>query len=69
MVGKLHRQTNFLPSMTDKPVCSRVALNSSAMQLIGASLSEPHTSGTALCTCVCMFACLLACLLACGHIP
>ena len=33
--------------------------------LIGASLSEPHTSGTALLTCVCMFACLLACLLAC----
>ena len=31
---------------------------------IGASLSEPHTSGTALRTCVCMFACLLACLLA-----
>ena len=28
--------------------------------LIGASLSEPHTSGTALGTCVCMFACLLA---------
>ena len=33
--------------------------------VIGASLSEPHTSGTALRTCVCMFACLLAC----GHIP
>ena len=32
--------------------------------LIGASLSEPHTSGTALRICVCMFACLLACLLA-----
>ena len=32
--------------------------------LIGASLSEPHTSVTALRTCVCMFACLLACLLA-----
>ena len=38
------------------------------MRLVGASLSEPHTSGTALLTCVCMFACLLellACLLAC----
>ena len=32
-------------------------------EFIGASLSEPHTSGTALRTCVCMFACLLACLL------
>ena len=30
--------------------------------IIGASLSEPHTSVTALCTCVCMLACLLACL-------
>ena len=33
--------------------------------IIGVSLSEPHTSGTALHTCVCMFACLPACLLAC----
>ena len=32
--------------------------------LVGVTLSEPHTSGTALRTCVCMFACLLACLLA-----
>ena len=31
---------------------------------IGASLSEPHTSVTALRTCVCMLACLLGCLLA-----
>ena len=30
--------------------------------IIGASLSEPHTSGTALRMCVCIFACLLACL-------
>ena len=30
--------------------------------LVGASLSEPHTSVTSLCPCVCMFACLLACL-------
>jgi len=28
--------------------------------IIGASLSEPHTSVTSLHTCVCMFACLLA---------
>ena len=28
--------------------------------LIGASLSEPHTSVTALCTCVCMYVCLFA---------
>ena len=28
--------------------------------VIGASLSEPHTSVTALRTCVCMLACLLA---------
>ena len=35
------------------------------LELIRASLSEPHTSGTALRTCVRMFACLLAC----GHIP
>ena len=34
-------------------------------KVIGASLSEPHTSVTSLCTRVCMFACLLACLLAC----
>ena len=33
--------------------------------LIGANLSEPHTSVTVLRTCVCMSACLLAC----GHIP
>ena len=32
---------------------------------IGASLSKPHTSVTALHTCVCMYVCLLAC----GHIP
>ena len=31
--------------------------------LIGASLSEPHTSVTSLHPCVCMFVCLLACLL------
>ena len=30
--------------------------------MIGASLSEPHTSVTSLHTCVCMLACLLACL-------
>jgi len=30
--------------------------------IIGASLSEPHTSVTSLHLCVCMFACLLACL-------
>ena len=35
-----------------------------AERIIGASLSKPHTSGTALRMCVCMFACLLACLLA-----
>ena len=33
-------------------------------RIVGASLSEPHTSVTSLRTCVCM----LACLLACGHI-
>ena len=32
---------------------------------IGTSLSEPHTSGTALCTCMCMSVCRFAC----GHIP
>ena len=32
--------------------------------IIGASMSEPHISVTALRTCVCMLACLLACLLA-----
>ena len=37
--------------------------------VIGASLSEPHTSVTALRMCVCMLAYLLACLHACGHIP
>ena len=29
-----------------------------AMDIIGASLSEPHTSVTALSTCVCIYACL-----------
>ena len=29
-------------------------------RMIGASLSEPHTSMTALCTCVCMYVCLFA---------
>ena len=29
-------------------------------QIIGASLSEPHTSGTALQKCVCIYLCLLA---------
>ena len=33
-------------------------------KIIGASLSKPHTSRTALRKCVCMLACLLACLLA-----
>ena len=33
--------------------------------IIGASLSEPNTSVTALCTCVCMYVSLLAC----GHTP
>ena len=35
------------------------------MLLIGASLSEPHTSVTALRTCVCMYVCMSVC----GHIP
>ena len=35
------------------------------LDIIGASLSEPHTSVTALRKCVCIRACLLAC----GHIP
>ena len=30
------------------------------LSLVGASLSEPHTSVTSLHTCVCMLACLLA---------
>ena len=37
--------------------CSTVAVH-----IFGASLSEPHTSVTALRTCVCMLACLFACL-------
>ena len=32
------------------------------MILIGASLSKPHTSVTALCMCVCMYVCLSVCL-------
>jgi len=40
------------------------------MLLVGASLSEPHTSVTSLRACVCMLVCLLACLLAwTDHIP
>ena len=42
-----------------------IDITQEVVRVIGASLSEPHTSGTALRTCVCMFACLLAC----GHIP
>ena len=34
----------------------------STFKLVGASLSEPHTSMTALCMCVCMLACLFVCL-------
>ena len=30
--------------------------------IVGASLSEPHTSVTALCTCMCMYVCLSVCL-------
>ena len=38
--------------------------------MIGASLSEPHTSVTSLRTCVCMFVCLFVCLLAwTDHLP
>ena len=37
--------------------------------VIGASLSEPHTSGTALRKCANIRMCLLDCLLVCGHIP
>ena len=33
--------------------------------IIGASVSEPHTSVTALRTCICMLACLLVCLWPC----
>ena len=36
-------------------------------KVIGASLSEPHTSGTALRKCVNIHTYVLACLLACGH--
>ena len=44
--------------------------NWSSVLIIGASLSEPHTSVTSLHTCVCMLACLLACLLAwTDHLP
>ena len=58
--GALHANSTILQFVTDLILYS---------ELVGASLSEPHTSVTALCTCVCMLACLLACLLACGHIP
>ena len=38
--------------------------------VIGASLSEHHTSMTSLRMCVCIYACLLACLLAwTDHLP
>ena len=42
--------------------CTKLPENvrSSLNALIGASLSEPHTSVTSLHTCVCMLACLLA---------
>ena len=36
-----------------------------SVEIIGASLSEPHTNVTALRKCVCIRACLLVC----GHIP
>ena len=45
---------------------SRKFLVLEVSQLVWVSLSEPHTSGTALQdACVCMYVCLLAC----GHIP
>ena len=41
---------------------SRHALLKGVAALVGASLSEPHTSGTALWKCVNVHPCLLACL-------
>ena len=41
----------------------RVGVYNSLSYLIGASLSEPHTSSTTLWTCVCIFSCWLSCLL------
>ena len=47
----------------------RVGVYNSLSYLIGASLSEPHTSRTTLYTCgVCFLAGFLACLVTCGHI-
>ena len=38
---------------------SMTSTKRSRFKLIGASLSEPHTSVTSLCKCVCIYACLL----------
>ena len=47
------------------PVIKMPLLFKVSAVVIGASLSEPHTSVTALRTCVCMSVCLSVC----GHIP
>ena len=40
-------------------MCNKHSFSTPGMRLVGARLSEPHTSGTAcICVCVCLFACL-----------
>ena len=52
--------THYLQPWHNQSVYNLHSVASSIRLLIGASLSEPHTSVTALRTCVCTLACLLA---------
>ena len=56
------RTWNARSSAKAELVIAYIHMTYNTKKMIGVSLSEPHTSMTALHTCVCMFACLLACL-------
>ena len=63
MISRL-RRPQFCMIVVCVNFCDSALLLSGSIfiEVIGASLSEPHTSVTSLHPCVCMFACLLACL-------
>ena len=64
---RAHKHQREFPLPLDHFVTTvRERIRNVTKSMIGASLSEPYTSGTALQKCVCnICACLLACLLAC----
>ena len=68
-VLQLWRGKEISPKLRDKIWNGKPGFEATCMcakcEIIGASLSEPHTSVTALCTCMCMSVCLSVC----GHIP